>query len=81
MEQKDIIHTFEHEFGRLLTPMELEIIADWKKDGFNEETILEALKQAVFNGATSFRYVSKILQRWKDDSQATSTEEDYSWLD
>ena len=81
MEQKDIIHIFEYEVGRLLTPIELEIISDWKKDGFDEPTIFEALKQSVFNGATSLRYISKILKSWKDDNQETSTEEDYSWLD
>ena len=33
METKDIVNTFQQEFGRLLTPIEQEIIADWKKEG------------------------------------------------
>ena len=83
METKDIINTFQLEFGRLLTPIEQEIITDWKKEGSSNETILSALKQAVFNGAVSLRYISKILQRWKADNNETPTlsEQDLSWLD
>lgn len=81
MEKQDIIHVFQHEFGRLLTPMENEIIADWKKDGFDEETIIKGLKQSVFNGALSFRYISKILQSWKTENQETSSGMDLSFLD
>lgn len=83
METKDIINTFQQEFGRLLTPIEQEIIADWKKEGSTDETILSALKQAVFNGAVSLRYISKILQRWKTENNETPTlsEQDLSWLD
>lgn len=82
METKDIINTFQREFGRLLTPIEQEIITDWKKDS-TDETILSALKQAVFNGAVSLRYISKILERWKTNTneQSSLSEQDLSWLD
>ena len=76
--------TIQKEFGRLLSPMEQEIIADWKnKDNFTDETILSALKQAVYNGAVSLRYISKILQRWKTDNNEAPnlSEQDLSWLD
>ena len=53
MEKQDIIHVFQHEFGRLLTPMEKEIIADWKKDGFDEETIIKAAY--AYEQETNFR--------------------------
>lgn len=85
METKDIINTFQQEFGRLLTPIEQEIIADWKnKDNFTDETILSALKQAVYNGAgASLRYIGKILQKWKTENNEAPTisEQDLSWLD
>ena len=84
MEQKDLLNQFQLEFGRLLSPMEQEIIADWKnKDKFTDETILSALKQAVYNGAVSLRYISKILQRWKTDNNEAPnlSEQDLSWLD
>lgn len=81
MEKQDIIQVFQQEFGRLLSPMEKEIIDDWKKDGISEETIIKGLKQSVFNGALSFRYISKILQSWKVENQETTNNIDLSFLD
>lgn len=80
MEQENIIITFEREFGRLLSPIELEIIDDWKKDGFDETKIREALKQSVYNGALSLRYISKILQSWKNEENTQNAINDISWL-
>lgn len=83
MEHLDIYHIFQCEFNRLLTPLEKEIIEDWKKEGFSDDTIIKALKQAVYNSAVSFRYIYKILQSWK--SQETNNDDvqdqDLSWLD
>ncbi len=84
MEQKDLLNLFQLEFGRLLTPMEQEIISDWKnKDNFTEDTIISALKQAVYNGAVSLRYINKILQSWKANKKEMPnlSEQDLSWLD
>lgn len=84
MNQNDISSMFEHEFGRMLTPIELEIIEDWKKNGFEDSTIRDALKEAVFNGAVSFRYINKILDSWKSVESSvdvlTKQEQDLSWL-
>ncbi len=41
--------------------MEYEIIGAWVEKGFKEQLILEALKEAVYNGVTSLRYIDKIL--------------------
>lgn len=80
--EQNIISTFEHEFCRLLSPMELEIINDWKTQGFEDDKIREALKQSVFNGALSLRYINKILQSWKSKEVVdNTTEQDLSWLD
>ena len=83
MEQKDLLNQFQLEFGRLLSPMEQEIITDWKKEGFTEETIINGLKQAVYNGAVSLRYIHKILSNQKaDNNEAPNlSEQDLSWLD
>ena len=83
MEHIDIIHTFQQEFNRLLSPMEKEIISDWKKDGHDDEAIIKALKQSVFNGAVSLRYINKILLSWKSSSNEStdSEQQDLSWLD
>lgn len=57
---------FEQEFGRPLTPMEMETITGWlDKDGYPEELILAALKEAVFAGKIHFRYIDRILLEWR----------------
>ncbi|WP_284638796.1 DnaD domain protein [Paenibacillus silviterrae] len=61
----DIYSTFEKEFGRPLTPMELESITGWlDKDRYPEELILAGLKEAVFAGKVHFRYIDRILIEW-----------------
>ncbi|MEK8129777.1 DnaD domain protein [Paenibacillus filicis] len=65
-ERKDIFSIFEREFGRPLTPMELESIAGWlDKDGHPETLILAGLKEAVFAGKIHFRYIDRILLEWQ----------------
>jgi len=59
----NLFDKFEQEFGRTLSPMDYEIITDWQKE-FNDELILLALKEAVFNGVTNLRYVDKIIRDW-----------------
>lgn len=59
-----IFDIFEKEFGRTLSPMEYEIINAWKDSNIEEETILLALKEAVYNGVNNLRYIDKILSEW-----------------
>ena len=59
----NIFDIFEKEFGRTLSPMDYEIITDWQKN-YNDEIILLALKEAVFNGVNNLRYIDKILIDW-----------------
>ena len=61
----NLFQTFEDEFGRTLSPMEYEIINGWVKEKFSNEIIIEALKEATFNGVSSLRYIDKILYEWK----------------
>ncbi len=69
-----IFRTIEQEFGRTLSPMELEIIKAWLDEGFQEEMIEEAIKEAVFNGVTNLRYIDKILYEW--DKKGIKTRKD-----
>ncbi|MCZ8511287.1 DnaD domain protein [Paenibacillus filicis] len=65
-QRRDIFTIFEKEFGRPLTPMELESISGWlDKDGYAEELILAGLKEAVFAGKVHFRYIDRILLEWQ----------------
>ncbi|CAM3398899.1 DnaD domain protein [Marinicrinis lubricantis] len=60
-----IYKIFEQEFGRPLSPMELETISQWlDRDSYSEPLILAALKEAVFSGKVHFRYIDRILLEW-----------------
>ena len=64
-EQEETIYDiFEREFGRTLSPMEYEIIGAWLESNILQETIVLALKEAVYNGVNNLRYIDKILSEW-----------------
>lgn len=65
--QQDVslIEVFEEQFGRPLTPMELEIIKEWVSSGFEENMILKALKEAVKSQVLTLRYIDGILNNWQ----------------
>ena len=59
-----IFTIFENELGKTLSPMEFEQIKEWSITYKNEELIILALKEAVLNGVSNFRYIDKILDDW-----------------
>lgn len=59
-----IYSVFESEFARTLSPIEFELIGGWLEQGITEELIVLALKEAVYNGVSSLRYIDKILYDW-----------------
>ena len=65
LDNSDIYSIFEKEFGRTISPMECQIINGWINDKIPHELIMEGLKEAVYNGANSFRYIEKILYDWR----------------
>lgn len=65
-EKDNIFEKFENEFGRTLSPIEYEIINDWINSGISKELIIQALKESIYNGAKSLRYISKILMSWQE---------------
>lgn len=64
-DMSNIYDSIEKEFGRVLSPIEYEIIKAWRENNNSDEIILEALKEAVFNGVTNLRYMDKILSEWQ----------------
>lgn len=61
-----IFNLFEQEFGRLLSPIEIETIGMWMDlDQHTPEIIKAALKEAVLAGKVSLRYIDRILMEWK----------------
>lgn len=66
MELKELINNFEANFGRMLSPFELEDIQKLvKEDGYSIELIDEALKISVRNGKLFLNYVVGILVRMR----------------
>ena len=70
----NLYSTFETEFGRTLSPMEFEIINGWVDNGYSEELIKLALKEATYNGVSSLRYIDKIIFEWS--KKGIKTKED-----
>lgn len=62
-QKSDIYSKYEKEMGRSLSPMEYEIITKWLED-YEEELIILALKEAIYNGTTNFRYIDRIIYEW-----------------
>lgn len=63
-EDNSIYSMFEHEFARSLSPVEYDIINAWRDNGFTDELISLALKEAIYNGVNSLKYIDKILDGW-----------------
>ncbi|MDN6161831.1 MAG: DnaD domain-containing protein [Atopostipes sp.] len=65
-ESKNLYSIFESEFGRPLSPMEMETLVMWvEEDNFSKELIQLALREAVLSQVYSFKYIDRILLNWK----------------
>ena len=78
MEKEEVVdhnlfEQVEKEFGRTLSPSEIEFMKAWMQN-FKEEIILEAVKEASLNGVSSIRYIDRILYEW--DKQGIKKKED-----
>ena len=60
----DIFKAFEQELGKTISSMEIEIMNGWLATGYSEELILGALREAIYSGVRSFRYIDTILYEW-----------------
>ncbi|WP_439426088.1 DnaD domain protein [Oenococcus alcoholitolerans] len=70
--RKYLYRLFQQEFGRMLTPLELQTINEWiVKDDFNIELISVALQQAVNSQILNLRYIEHILLNWKKSNIRT----------
>lgn len=58
---KNIYEVFERELGRTLSPVELALIDDWVHDGYKEDDIISALREAIRKKKASLKVVDKIL--------------------
>ncbi|MFC6314992.1 DnaD domain-containing protein [Lapidilactobacillus achengensis] len=57
---------FQVEFGRTLSPFEMETIDNWlNRDRYSVDLIRLALREAVLSDARSLRYIDRILLDWQ----------------
>ena len=66
---------FENTFGRALSATEVSFINDFKRSGYDDEMIVDALKEAAKSNVLNFRYVERILQNWAKYGKKTRREE------
>jgi len=70
-EEKDSIDgtifiLFEQEFGRPLSPFEIETINVWlDEDNLPPSLIKAGLRESVLMGKLNFKYIDRILRNWK----------------
>ena len=62
---ENIYQAFDKLLGRPLSPVEISKIREWVEHGFSDETIINALKEALSKGKKSLRSVDKILLSWE----------------
>lgn len=69
---KDLVADFEREFGRQLSPFELEDLQKTlKEDRMEPALVREALKEAVFNRKVGWNYIQAILRNWRQKGLLT----------
>lgn len=65
-EREETFNKIEVEFGRPLSPMEMQVVNDWfDKDHYSAEVIDLALREAVMNSARNWKYMDRILRNWQ----------------
>ena len=65
-QRAQIFNQVEQLFGRPLSPLETEIIANWLDlDQYAPELIQLAVREAVFNQVYSLKYVDRIFLNWQ----------------
>ena len=69
----NIYELVENNFGRILSPMEIEQINYWLEE-YEPELLKHAIKIAVLNNAKNFNYVRGILNNWKSKGIKTLNE-------
>ncbi|MEC6747157.1 DnaD domain-containing protein [Marinilactibacillus sp. XAAS-LB27] len=63
---KDLYNLFEQEFGRPLSPIEIQTLNMWiDEDHYDPELIQMALREAVLSQVYSLKYIDRILLSWE----------------
>ncbi|HFH9837351.1 TPA: DnaD domain protein [Streptococcus suis] len=69
---KDLVADFERELGRFLSPFEIEDLQKTiEEDRVSLDLVRTALREAVFNNKTNWRYIQAILRNWRREGITT----------
>ncbi|MGQ7342319.1 DnaD domain-containing protein [Streptococcus suis] len=69
---KTLVGDFERELGRFLSPFEIEDLQKTVKDDKTSvDLVRAALKEAVFNNKTNWKYIQAILRNWRREGITT----------
>lgn len=64
--ETNLYSIFEAEFGRPLSPIEMETLVMWVEDDkYSTELIQLALREAVLSQVYNFKYIDRILLNWE----------------
>ena len=69
----DSITHCEEQFGRTLSPVEYELIMNWR-EWFSDEVINYAIDKSIKNGARALSYTEAIINSWHDKGFKTLRE-------
>ncbi|WP_020089272.1 DnaD domain-containing protein [Levilactobacillus parabrevis] len=74
-DRSTVFNQIETEFGRPLSPLEMESINQWLDDDhYRPELIQLALKEAVLSQAYSLKYMDRILLNWEKKNLKTAAQ-------
>lgn len=63
--EQSMYQLFEKEFGRPLSPIEIETLVAWtEEDNYSPDLIQLALREAVLSQVYNFKYIDRILLNW-----------------
>lgn len=65
---ENIFEYIENNLGRVLSPIEFEIISSWDYDN---EIIKLAVKEAILHNAKTIKYIDRIIFNWKQNKVET----------
>lgn len=69
---KTLVGDFERELGRFLSPFEIEDLQKTVEDDKTSvDLVRAALKEAVFNNKTNWKYIQAILRNWRREGITT----------
>ena len=69
-EKQNTCKRFEQEFGRPLSPTEIEQVQKWESS-MSADLVIEALQRAVLAGRFNFKYIDGILLDWQKNNVRT----------